>query len=198
MCTCCGDYVCLCSGVLKLLKKSRKRGKNQESIQSSTIPDPGHQWKSNKLTIRYHKREPRGQLFPSRWPQGKRRIFEVNGWWRLPWAVMSPLAKRSADRSMAACFYRFMLVRFFKLLSFELSSWYCIMFQISDWTWWSQKLHICLYLAKCRVQHTVQLSMEPYLYVQCRLCLVYTCNTHINVHASSNRFYSNTPHVTIR
>ena len=33
----------------------------QESIQSSTRPGPGYQWESNKLTVRHHKREPRGQ-----------------------------------------------------------------------------------------------------------------------------------------
>ena len=38
-----------------LLHKSKKEGKDQESIQSSTTPDPGYQWKSNKLTIRHHK-----------------------------------------------------------------------------------------------------------------------------------------------
>ena len=27
-------------------------------------------WESNKLAIRHHKQEPRGQPFPSRWPQG--------------------------------------------------------------------------------------------------------------------------------
>ena len=32
-------------------KKSTKEGKDQESIQSSTTPDPGYQWESNKLTI---------------------------------------------------------------------------------------------------------------------------------------------------
>ena len=32
-----------------------------------------HQWESNKLTIRHHKREPRGQPFPSRWPQGNNK-----------------------------------------------------------------------------------------------------------------------------
>ena len=32
-------------------KKSTKEGKDQESIQSSTTPDPGYQWVSNKLTI---------------------------------------------------------------------------------------------------------------------------------------------------
>ena len=31
-----------------------------------TIPDPGYQWESNKLKIRHHKREPRGQPFPRR------------------------------------------------------------------------------------------------------------------------------------
>ena len=46
--------------------RSKKEGKDQESIQPGTTPDPGYQWKSNKLTIRHHKREPRGQPFPSR------------------------------------------------------------------------------------------------------------------------------------
>ena len=43
--------------------KSKKEGKDQESIQSSTAPDTVYQWESNKLTIRHHKREPRGQPF---------------------------------------------------------------------------------------------------------------------------------------
>ena len=34
-------------------------------MQSSTTPDPGYQWESDKLTVRHHKREPRGQPFPS-------------------------------------------------------------------------------------------------------------------------------------
>ena len=34
-------------------------------IKSSTTPDPGYQWESDKLTVRHHKREPRGQPFPS-------------------------------------------------------------------------------------------------------------------------------------
>ena len=45
---------------------SNIEGKDQESIQSSTTPDAGYQWKSNKLTIRHHKPEPIGQPFPSR------------------------------------------------------------------------------------------------------------------------------------
>ena len=44
--------------------------KDQESIQSSTTPDPGYQWESDKLTVWHHRREPRGQPFPSRWPLG--------------------------------------------------------------------------------------------------------------------------------
>ena len=40
--------------------------KDQESIQSSTTPDPGYQCESDKLTVRHHTREPRGQPFPSR------------------------------------------------------------------------------------------------------------------------------------
>ena len=43
------------------LMQSKKDGKDQESIQSSTTPDPGYQWESNKLTVRHHKRELRGQ-----------------------------------------------------------------------------------------------------------------------------------------
>ena len=50
--------------------KSKKEDKDQESIQSSTTPDPGYQWESDKFKIRHHKQEPRGQPFPSRWPQG--------------------------------------------------------------------------------------------------------------------------------
>ena len=40
--------------------------KDQESIQSSTTLDTRYKWKSDKLTVRHHKREPRGQPFPSR------------------------------------------------------------------------------------------------------------------------------------
>ena len=43
------------------LIQSKKDGKDQVSIQSSTTPDPGYQWESNKLTVRHHKRELRGQ-----------------------------------------------------------------------------------------------------------------------------------------
>ena len=49
-----------------LMVQSKKGGKDQESIQSSATPDLGYQWENNKLTIRHHKREPRGQPFPSR------------------------------------------------------------------------------------------------------------------------------------
>ena len=45
---------------------SKKGCKDQKSIQSSTTPDQGYQWKSDKLTVRHHKREPRGQPHPSR------------------------------------------------------------------------------------------------------------------------------------
>ena len=46
--------------------QSKKEGKDQASIQSSTTPDPGYQWESDNVTIRHHKRERRGQPFPSR------------------------------------------------------------------------------------------------------------------------------------
>ena len=42
-----------------------KEGNFQESIQSSTTPDPGYQSESDKLIIRHHKRVSRGQPFPS-------------------------------------------------------------------------------------------------------------------------------------
>ena len=35
--------------------QSKKEGKDQESIQSSTSPDPGYQWESENVTIRHHK-----------------------------------------------------------------------------------------------------------------------------------------------
>ena len=43
------------------LIQSKKDGKDQESIQSSTTLDPGYQWKSNKLTVRHHKQKLKGQ-----------------------------------------------------------------------------------------------------------------------------------------
>ena len=46
--------------------KSNKDGKDQESLQSSTTPDAGYQWENDNVTTKHHKREPRGQSFPSR------------------------------------------------------------------------------------------------------------------------------------
>ena len=46
--------------------KSNEDGKDQESLQSSTTPDPGYQWENDNVTTRHHKREPRGKSFPSR------------------------------------------------------------------------------------------------------------------------------------
>ena len=40
----------------------KKEGKDQESIQSRTTPDPGYQWESDNFTIRHH-RDPRGHPF---------------------------------------------------------------------------------------------------------------------------------------
>ena len=48
------------------LIQSKKKGNDQESIQSSNTPDPGYQWESDNFTIRHHKRGLRGQPFPSR------------------------------------------------------------------------------------------------------------------------------------
>ena len=48
--------------------QSKKESKDQQSMQSSTTPDPGYQWESDNFTTvtNHHKREPRGQPFPSR------------------------------------------------------------------------------------------------------------------------------------
>ena len=35
--------------------QSKKEGKDQESIQSSTTPDPGYRWESDNFTIRHYK-----------------------------------------------------------------------------------------------------------------------------------------------
>ena len=50
----------------KLSEESNKDGKDPDLIKSSTTPDTGYQWESNKLAIRHRKREPRGQPFPTR------------------------------------------------------------------------------------------------------------------------------------
>ena len=39
---------------------SKIKGKDQESIQSSTTPDSGYQWESDNFTIRHHKQKPKG------------------------------------------------------------------------------------------------------------------------------------------
>ena len=54
------------SHILEVRKKTKV--KNQKSIRSSTTPDPGYQYESVNVTIRHHRREPRGPPFPSRWP----------------------------------------------------------------------------------------------------------------------------------
>ena len=35
--------------------ESKKKGNDQESIQSSTTPDPGYQWEIDNFKIRHHK-----------------------------------------------------------------------------------------------------------------------------------------------
>ena len=46
--------------------QSKKEGRYQESIQSSTKAEPGYQLENDNFIIRHHKREPTGQPFPSR------------------------------------------------------------------------------------------------------------------------------------
>ena len=58
--------------------------KDQESIQSSTIPDPRYQWEKDKLTVRHHKGEPRGQGMQAvdkvyQRKSFSRQLFDVDG-----------------------------------------------------------------------------------------------------------------------
>ena len=55
--------ICLLMSNVDICIQSKKY---QESIQSSTTLDPGYQWETDNFTVRLHKREPTGQLFPSR------------------------------------------------------------------------------------------------------------------------------------
>ena len=41
---------------------SKTEGKDQKSIQSRSTHDPGYQGESDNVTIRHHKREPRGHI----------------------------------------------------------------------------------------------------------------------------------------
>ena len=50
-------------------EKKNKKGKDQESIQSSTTLDLGYQLESDNFTIRHRKQKPRGQPFSSSCPQ---------------------------------------------------------------------------------------------------------------------------------
>ena len=45
--------------------QSKKEGKDQELIQSSTTPDPGYQWEGDNFTLRIHKRELKVNPFPA-------------------------------------------------------------------------------------------------------------------------------------
>ena len=44
----------------------KKDGKDQETIQSSTTPDPGYHMGRKQKYNKHHQQEPRGQPFPSR------------------------------------------------------------------------------------------------------------------------------------
>ena len=61
------SYIVFVVTTLRLCCQSKKEGKDQESIQSSTTPDQWYQWESDNVTIRHHKRKPRGQPFLSMW-----------------------------------------------------------------------------------------------------------------------------------
>ena len=52
------------------MKHSKEESKDQESIQSSTVPDPRHHAKVTKRKKTQHTRETRDQPIPSRLSQG--------------------------------------------------------------------------------------------------------------------------------
>ena len=56
----------LLQSVISFFMMNTYHKSNQESLQSSTTPDPGYQWENDNVTTRHHKREARGQSFPSR------------------------------------------------------------------------------------------------------------------------------------
>ena len=47
------------------LQQSKKARKDQETIQSSTLPDPGYHMGKYQKYNKHHQQEPRGQPFPS-------------------------------------------------------------------------------------------------------------------------------------
>ena len=49
------------------VRKTAKIGINYNQVPHLTQCTT---WESHKITIKHHKQEPRGQPFPSRWPQG--------------------------------------------------------------------------------------------------------------------------------
>ena len=53
--------------------QSKEGGKDQESIQSSTTPDPEYHMEKCINTNKHHKQEPRGQHFPTKqqWTDAK-------------------------------------------------------------------------------------------------------------------------------
>ena len=55
----------------------KKGGKDQESMQSSTIPAQDTKWESDKNTIKHHKQEQRGQPFPNRAAINRRESMEA-------------------------------------------------------------------------------------------------------------------------
>ena len=68
-------------------EQSKNEGKDQESIQSSTTPDPGYQWESDNVTIRHHKREPRVSVV-----SGFSYLYRVGARALLNWGkIISPI-----------------------------------------------------------------------------------------------------------
>ena len=59
------------------ISESKKKNKDQKSIQSSTTPDPGYQWESDNFTTRHHKREPAGDHKASKNRRARKSTIEI-------------------------------------------------------------------------------------------------------------------------
>ena len=59
------DWSCKCNKESQICNV-RKMAKIRNRYNQAPHLTPGYQWESDNVTIRHHKREPRGQPFPSR------------------------------------------------------------------------------------------------------------------------------------
>ena len=70
----------LCSyNDLRLIMKVRKTAKIRNGYNQVPLLTQDTTWKSDKITVKHYKQEPRGQPFPSWWPQGSNEQTQKHG-----------------------------------------------------------------------------------------------------------------------